>query len=249
MAVTQHRLVHTLVKILAVITCFGSYLIVLMGTLVTTTDSGQGCGGTWPFCHGQIIPGVLTVAGVIEYSHRVFAGADGILVILITVATWLLYRRDFRAKFFAAMSLLFIVVQGALGAFTVVVEGTLALPWILSVHFGLSLIAFASVVLLAVRIFQLDRQRTSPSPVTNVERLQLPIWGLALYTFIVTYTGALGGCDYGLWHAISRLWHKFSSWFYLAGWYSIAASLRCWPVVVPRTCTDDCDCAPLSDAP
>lgn len=182
---------RSLTRILAVITCIGSYFIVLLGTLVTTTNSGQGCGGTWPFCHGQIIPGTLTVAGVIEYGHRIMASADGILVLVLTIATWLLYRQDFRAKFFAAMSLLFIVIQGALGAVTVVFEGTLALPWILSVHFGLSLIAFASVVLLTIRLFQLNREQQGATPQETIRKLQSPVWGLIAYTFIVTYTGAL----------------------------------------------------------
>src|SRR5689334_21216616 len=35
------------------------------------------------------------------------------------------------------------------------VEGTLALNWVLSIYFGLALIAFASVILLTIRLFQL----------------------------------------------------------------------------------------------
>src|SRR5439155_6981769 len=117
-----------------------------LGVLVTTTGSGQGCGNSWPFCHGQIIPGVITIAGLIEYSHRVMAGADGFLVLILTICAWLMYRKDFRIKLFSFMSLLFVVLQGALGALTVVFEGTFALNWLLSIHFGLSLIAFASVI-------------------------------------------------------------------------------------------------------
>lgn len=167
--------------------------MILLGVLVTTTGSGRGCGNSWPFCHGQIIPGVITIAGVIEYSHRVMSSVDGFLVLVLTICAWLMYRRNFRVKLFSFMSLLFVVLQGALGALTVVFEGTLALNWILSIHFGLSLIAFASVVLLTIRLFQLgggqpDRpERRSPGAL----RLQFPVWGLAVYTYIVVYTGAL----------------------------------------------------------
>jgi len=192
--------IRRLVKILAIITTISSYIILVMGSLVTNTDSGQGCGNSWPFCHGQIVPGVITVAGIIEYSHRIMASVDGLLVIALISGALFLYRKDFRVKLFSAMSLFFVVFQGALGALTVVYEGTYVKLWLLSVHFGLSLIALASVVLLAVRLFQLDR--ASQQMVGNngsvgdtgrfrVESLQYPLWGLAVYTYIVVYTGAL----------------------------------------------------------
>jgi cytochrome c oxidase assembly protein subunit 15 len=131
-----------------------------------------------------------------------------------------MYRRDFLVKLFAFLSLLFIVLQGALGALTVVYEGTLALNWILSVHFGLSLIAFASVILLTVRLFQVWRTREDGSVkgASKVPSLQIPIWGLALYTYIVVYTGALvehtgavGACGYQIPACGSTYFPSFAS--------------------------------------
>ena len=182
-----------LLRILAIITSISSYVILVMGSIVTNTGSGQGCGNSWPFCHGQIIPGTITVAGVIEYSHRVSSSIDGLLVIALTAGTWLLYRKDFRAKLFAAMSLFFVVLQGALGALTVVYEGTYAKLWFLSVHFGFSLIALASVVLLTVRLYQLHEQslRSVPESRSVGKGLQYSLWGLAALTYVVVYTGAL----------------------------------------------------------
>lgn len=184
---------HRLIRIFAIITSTGAYVMILLGVLVTTTGSGHGCGNTWPFCHGQIIPGVITVAGVIEYSHRIMSSIDGFLVLVLTLWAWFMYRKDFRVKLFAFLSLLFVVLQGALGALTVMFEGTLALNWILSIHFGLSLIAFASVILLTIRLFQVGRERQDRLEKRHsaVPRLQFPVWGLAVYTYIVVYTGAL----------------------------------------------------------
>ena len=196
---------HRLLKIFAIITTIGAYIMILLGVLVTATGSGQGCGNSWPFCHGQIIPGVITVSGMYEYGHRIGASVDGFLVLILVVWSWLMYHKDFRIKLFAFLSILFIVLQGALGALTVVYEGKWELNWLLSVHFGLSLIALASVVLLTVRIFQLDRtlQRTPEQTRTVLARLRLPILGLAVYTYIVVYsgafvehTGAVVGCGY-----------------------------------------------------
>jgi cytochrome c oxidase assembly protein subunit 15 len=207
-------------QIFAIITSIGAYLMILLGVLVTTTGSGQGCGNSWPFCHGQIIPGVITIAGLIEYSHRVMAGADGFLVLILTLCAWLMYRKDFRIKLFSFMSLLFVVLQGALGALTVVFEGTFALNWLLSIHFGLSLIAFASVILLTIRLFQVGReQQDRPAKtVPDVPSLQMPVWGLAVYTYIVVYTGALvehtgavTGCGYQIPGCGSTYFPSFTS--------------------------------------
>jgi len=185
-------IIRRLMRIFAIITSFATYLILLLGTLVTTTDSGLGCGNSWPFCHGQIIPGTITVQGVIEYGHRVMSSVDGILVVAITLGTWLLYRQDFRARLFSALSLFFVLLQGALGALTVIYEGTFNKNWFLSVHFGFSLMALASVVLLTVRLFQIDREQQYPEEKsTPLKKLQFPVWGLAIYTYIVVYTGAL----------------------------------------------------------
>ena len=117
--------IHRLLRILAIITSIGSYMMLVMGTLVTNTGSGEGCGNTWPFCHGQIIPGVITIAGMIEYSRGLQASLVGMLVLVLTVGVWLVYKKDLRAKLLAFLSLLFVVVQGVLGALTVVFEGTL----------------------------------------------------------------------------------------------------------------------------
>ncbi len=184
---------HRLLRILAIITSISSYVILVMGSIVTNTGSGQGCGNSWPFCHGQIIPGTITVAGLIEYSHRVTSSVDGLLVVALTAGTWFLYRKDFRAKLFGFMSLFFVILQGALGALTVVYEGTYVKLWLLSVHFGLSLIALASVVLLTIRLYQLHAQtrQSYVEPHLDGKGLQYALWGLAALTYIVVYTGAL----------------------------------------------------------
>ncbi|MGH2508727.1 MAG: COX15/CtaA family protein, partial [Ktedonobacteraceae bacterium] len=181
------------IKLLAIITSIAAYLVILLGVFVTVTGSGKGCGNTWPFCHGQIIPGTLTVAGIIEYSHRIMSSLDGTLVLILTIWACWMYRQDFRIKLYAVLSVLFVIIQGALGALTVVYEGTLAFNWILSIHFGLALIAFASVILLTIRLFQIERDKTEVKATSalDLRKLQLPVWGLAVYTYIVVYTGAL----------------------------------------------------------
>lgn len=167
--------------------------MLVMGTLVTDTGSGHGCGNTWPFCHGQIVPGVITIAGIIEYGHRIEASVVGTLVLVLTVGVWIFYRKDFRAKLLAFLSILFVIIQGVLGALTVVFEGTFNKDWLLSIHFGLSLLALAFVLLLTIRLFQVDRETRGMAPmrVKSAPILRACAWGLAVYTYIIVYTGAL----------------------------------------------------------
>lgn len=185
-----------LLRIFAIITCLGAGLMVLLGVLVTQTDSGQGCGHSWPLCHGQLLPDTITISGLYEYGHRIISGFDGFLILILTVATWLLYRRDTRAKILSVMSIFFVVLQGALGALTVVFEGTLALSALLSVHFGFSLISFSSVVLLTIHLFQMAKQEQN-MPVKTAQgkpvarSLQYTVWAATVYTYVVVYTGAL----------------------------------------------------------
>jgi heme a synthase len=186
-----------LLNIFAIITSLVAYLVVLMGAVVTETDSGQGCGTSWPLCHGQLIPDSVSVAGAIEYSHRIVSGMDGFLIGVLMVWAWLAYRRDFQVKLLGILSFLFVVIQGGLGALTVMYEGTFELRYILAVHFGLALISFASVLLLTIYLFRMSNNKRQTQLNETVAKypasknLQYAVWGLAAITHIVVYTGAL----------------------------------------------------------
>ena len=181
-----------LMKIFAIVTAFGAYTMLLLGVLVTQTNSGQGCGHSWPLCHGQLLPDSMTINSFYEYSHRIISGLDGFFILILTAWSWFTYRKDFQVKLFSALSLFFVILQGALGALTVVFEGTFMKDGLLSLHFGFSLISFASVALLAVRLFRVDKtgeeKRIDFAPVSK--SLQYSAWGLAAYSYIVVYSGA-----------------------------------------------------------
>ena len=167
--------------------------MVLLGAVVTDTGSGQGCGNSWPFCHGQLVPDTMSISAALEYSHRIASGADSFLVFTLTVWAWLLYRRDTRVKILSFLSLFFIVLQAILGAVTVVYEGTFAKYPLLALHFGFALISFASVLLLTVHLFGISKNgQYTPKPTYPMARwLRYSIWGLTAYTYLVVYTGAL----------------------------------------------------------
>ncbi|GHO58023.1 COX15/CtaA family protein [Ktedonobacter robiniae] len=185
-----------LMKILAVLTSIGAYIMVLMGAIVTKTGAGQGCGTSWPICKGQLIPAYMSVDSVLEYSHRIASGIDGFLILFLTVWSWWVFRHNGRVKLLGFMSLFFVILQGALGAVTVMYEGTFAEEWILSLHFGFALISFASVILLTIYLFQMKagkavEKREERKPGLVSKSMQYVVWGITAYCYIVVYTGAL----------------------------------------------------------
>lgn len=183
---------HALLRLLSIMTAFVSYLMLLMGAVVTKTGSGKGCGNSWPVCKGQLIPESIQVETVIEYSHRIISAGAGFLILALTIWSWIVYRKNFRVKLFGVMSVFFVLLQGTLGALTVVFEGPFVKKFMLALHFGFSLISFASVMLLTIQLYRLrdgKPDKLSGTPLSR--RFTWGVWGLATYSYIVVYTGAL----------------------------------------------------------
>jgi cytochrome c oxidase assembly protein subunit 15 len=180
-----------ILRALAVVTSVGAYIMLLMGAIVSKTESGKGCGNSWPFCHGQLIPESMPISTLIELSHRVVSGIDGLLILILTVWSWIMFKDNMRVKTLGFMSLFFVVLQGGLGALTVVFEGEFAKKFALALHFGFSLISFASVILLTVTLFQLPQQSSVKGERPISKGMKIATWGLAAWTYVIVYTGAL----------------------------------------------------------
>ncbi|MFD3448009.1 heme A synthase [Microbacteriaceae bacterium 4G12] len=176
-----------LLKWLGVVTSLDLLLVLLGGALVTKTGSGQGCGKSWPLCHGQLIPHPLTVETVIELSHRVVSGSAGILVLLLCVLSWWQLKQVREVKPLAILAFLFLVAQALLGAAAVVWGQSAA---VLALHFGISLISFASVALLTLLIWEVDKKFNANS-VRIDYKMKFHIYGITIYSYLVVYTGAL----------------------------------------------------------
>ncbi|UUZ84019.1 COX15/CtaA family protein [Paenibacillus sp. P26] len=123
----------------------GMFLILLMGTLVTKTDSGRGRGTDWPLCNGKFIP-AYTIQSLIEYSHRFVTGIVG-LILLATMILVFMYSRRKDAKWYISGAMFFTVLQAILGAMAVIWPTSAP---VLALHFGFSLLSFAFTLLLAL---------------------------------------------------------------------------------------------------
>lgn len=176
-----------LLKWLSVISSIGMLLILIGGALVTKTDSGLGCGKTWPLCHGELFPSEITPELLIELSHRIVSGVVGFAVLILAILSWKRIGNIREVKFLAFLSLFFLILQGLIGAAAVMWGQS---DFILAAHFGISLISFAAVFLLMILIFEIDKKFNTASLFIQ-KKHRVEIYLLTIYTIIVVYTGAL----------------------------------------------------------
>lgn len=172
-------------KWVSILTTVGMFLVLIMGALVTKTGSAEGCGNTWPLCHGKFAP-LDSLESLIEYNHRLVSGIVGLLVTWQSIWAWRRLGHVRGVKFFAFCGFFFTFAQALLGAAAVVWGQSSA---VLALHFGLSLTAFASVLLLTILVFEGSLLKAaSLPPITS--RLKIAIWLVTLYSYMVVYLGA-----------------------------------------------------------
>jgi len=131
-------------------TGLATFLLIIVGGVVRVSDSGLGCGPAgsgfhgWPLCKGDVIPGV-DLHAVVEYTHRVLAGAVGIMMIALAAVAWRRYRahRGIVRASFAAAGL--VIAQGLLGAATV--ENNLD-ELLVAAHLALAMLLLAVMIYL-----------------------------------------------------------------------------------------------------
>ena len=175
-----------MLRYLGVVTSLIMLLVVIMGAIVTNTGSQLGCGHHWPLCYGEVVPDTSNKETFIEFSHRVVSALAGILIVVLSIWAWIRLKKVKGVKFLAICSVLFVVLQGLLGAAAVIWTQS---SIVLALHFGISLISFASVLLLTVILYEETLFGKGILPTTGKGSLMNQIL-LLIYTYIVVYSGA-----------------------------------------------------------
>jgi cytochrome c oxidase assembly protein subunit 15 len=179
------RVAQSVIRPLAAVTAAGMFVVLVMGATVTNTGSEHGCGRSWPLCHGQMIP-QFAVSTFIELSHRAVVGVETMLILALSAACLVLYSRRRDVQILVVLMVAFLFVQAGLGAWAVMYP---QLSAVLALHFGVSLIAFASVLLTAAFVFGTggwNDLRSAPVVVT----FRRCVWGITAYSYVVVYLGA-----------------------------------------------------------
>ncbi|HOB67324.1 COX15/CtaA family protein [Ottowia sp.] len=193
---------------LTLLTLFLTFDLVLFGAFTRLTDSGLGC-PDWPGCYGKASPvgardhiaaaqaamptGPVTHGKAwVEMIHRYLATGVGVLIVVLAVATWVLWRRQ-RAgtgprgfivhPAWPSVTLLWVCAQGAFGALTVTMK---LFPAIVTLHL------LGGVGLLVLLVVQAESYRQSAGAVR--QPLGAGLRGLLwLTTAMVAVQIALGG--------------------------------------------------------
>lgn len=189
---------YIFLKLFGILTSFGMLIVLIQGALVTQTGSGDACGAEWPLCHGELIPTNPTIPTLIEYTHRLVSAVLGIMVIVLAIWSGIRLKHIRETRFFAVIAVVFIIFQGLLGAAAVVWGQSDA---VMALHFGFSLVSFASVVLLTILAFEADKDLSTIVPDMS-NGLRNYIYFVLVYIYIVVYSGAYvrhtgssGACD------------------------------------------------------
>ncbi len=129
-------------------------LVILWGAWVRISHSGDGCGDTWPLCHGQLIPEAQQGKTWVEFAHRGMSGLFGLLVIGLFFWARKAFPEGHLVRKWAGFSLFFTVTEALLGAKLVLFKlvGTNDSPYrafIMSLHLLNSLMLTASLALTA----------------------------------------------------------------------------------------------------
>jgi heme A synthase len=140
---------------LVLATGVATFVLIVVGGVVRVSDSGLGCGPAgsgfngWPFCNGDVVPG-LDLNAVIEYTHRALAIVVGGMILALFVQAWRRHRPLAPA---AALLLVLVIAQGALGGATV--EENLEEVYV-AAHLGLAML------LLGLLLFMWRAVREAP---------------------------------------------------------------------------------------
>ncbi len=164
--------------------------VVLLGAVVRATDSGGGCGASWPLCNGDFFPHHPRLATVIEFTHRSTSGVCAALLLALGVWTFWTTNKGHRARKAVVWAAFFLVMEALLGAALVLnhwVESNVSVGRVIAqgIHFTNTLLLMAALTLTAWFL------RDNAVEAVRVRGLKGAAWLAAGATILVGATGAL----------------------------------------------------------
>ena len=172
-----------------------AYVLMVMGNLVTSTNSGLAC-PDWPLCYGSVKP-PMEVDIWIEWTHRLLGSLTGLLILASTILVWKNYKGAPRYITGAVLALL--LTGAALGGVIVLTEAPLldSVPSVLiiSSHLLIATLVLTGLVF-TFRYVSGDRAMSHVDSQTRVFAL---LFGLVyvqvVIGILVRYSGASLACD------------------------------------------------------
>ena len=170
-------------KPVAVAAAIGMFIVLLMGTTVTNTDSAEGCGRSWPMCDGQMWSREM----LIESSHRLVTGAEGFLVLATGIGLWRTRGHRTEARFLIAAMFGAILLQSGMGAWAVRSPQS---STVLALHFGISMIAVTATALTVEMLYRDRYRRGQPMTWRPPTLFRYSMWFSIIAMYGIAYLGA-----------------------------------------------------------
>jgi heme a synthase len=211
---------RTRLAALTALTLFLTFDLIVFGAFTRLSDSGLGC-PDWPGCYGAATPlgareeiqaaqtampsGPVTWSKAwIEMVHRYLAMTVGVLILVAAVFSWVERRRLPNGPGLALATLVWVLVQGAFGKYTVTLK---LYPAIVTLHLlgGLLLLA-----LLAVQQARLSGRTLTLSPGLRrfavlglaVLAMQIALGGWVSTNYAVLACSGFPSCNGAWWPAM-----------------------------------------------
>lgn len=165
-------------------------LVILWGAYTRATGSGAGCGSHWPLCNGQVVPRDPQLETIIEFAHRTTSAFAGVLVIALLVWAWRAFPRGHLVRRGAVLSLIFIIIEGLVGASLVRFEwvadnDSVARAVIMAVHLINTFILLGVITMTAWWASTIDPEDTRPRSYLRLDEGQAWLLGGALFLILV----------------------------------------------------------------
>ncbi|HEY6134620.1 MAG TPA: COX15/CtaA family protein [Rubrivivax sp.] len=205
---------------LTAVTLFLTFDLIVFGAFTRLSDSGLGC-PDWPGCYGQASPigaqadihaaqtaapsGPVTFSKAwIEMIHRYLAMTVGVLILVMAAVSWLERRRLPHSPWWATATLLWVIVQGLFGKYTVTLK---LYPAVVTLHL------LGGLLLLALLVMQHENWRGStlvlPArlkqgavAVTALVWLQIALGGWVSTNYAVVACSGFPQCNGQWWPAM-----------------------------------------------
>jgi heme a synthase len=128
--------------------------VVGWGAYVRASGSGAGCGNHWPLCNGEVMPQSPQIKTIVEFTHRLTSGLDGLLVIALVVLAFRIFPSGHVVRKTAAWSLALVISEGLFGAVIVKLghvagNSSTARGYTLALHLCNTMLLLAALVLTA----------------------------------------------------------------------------------------------------
>lgn len=157
--------------------------LIVFGAIVRVTDSGLGCGNSWPLCNGTIFPPLDNITAWIEWTHRLFALLIGLLGLVMLAVAWHTYRNlDRRVLGITVIAAVLFTLQSALGAMVVILDLP---PTFVTIHLGVAMLLLASFLIGAVFAWYRPTTGYQADSITTLTYMN------AGFALLIILTGAL----------------------------------------------------------